>query len=130
MRCPNCDATTVAFAIPEAVQDAMPEARPAGALCTHCLTVTPLDDPPSEAPDWSAVHEAFPTGEAGATMATLLALVDSLALYRAEIDAVARHAESLGVDVMLVLDRLARDDAIDPHFDIDRRRAQLEQLLA
>ncbi|AKH96725.1 DUF6276 family protein [Halanaeroarchaeum sulfurireducens] len=130
MRCPNCGAPTVVFTIPEAVLDAMPETRPGAALCTRCLTVTPVDEPPDETPDWTAVHETFPTDdEAAATVGALLALVDSLALYRSEIEEIARHAESLGVDVMLVLDRLAADDGVDPHFDIDRRRAQLEQLL-
>ena len=131
MSCPNCGAATVAFAIPAAVIDAMPEDRPGAELCPHCLTVTPVDDPPADPPDWSAVNAAFPTDpEAGATVAALLALVDSLALYRAELETVARHAESLGVDVLLVLDRLARDETVDPHFDIDRRRPQLAQLLA
>ncbi|MFB6094573.1 MAG: DUF6276 family protein [Halanaeroarchaeum sp.] len=131
MECPNCGTETVAFAIPEAVRDALPEDRPGGALCPRCLRVTPIDDPPAEQPDWRSVASAFPTdAEAGATTATLFALVDSLALYRAEIDDVVRHAESLGVDVLLVLDRVAADDAVDPHFEIDRRRRQLEQLLA
>ena len=130
MRCPTCGATTVEFAIPEPVRDEMPEDRPGATLCPRCLTVTPIDDPPADQPDWTAVHEAFPTDDAaGATVATLLTLVDSLALYRSEIEEIARHAESLGVDVMLVLDRLAADDGVDPHFDIDRRRPQLEQLL-
>jgi len=131
MVCPACGGPTVAFPIPGAVVDQMPEARPGAALCRHCLTVVPLDDPPAEIPDLQTVSDAFPSNREGAaTVGALLALVDSLALYRTEIDAVARHAETLGVDVMLVLDRLAADEAIDPHFDIDRRRAQLEQLLA
>ena len=130
MHCPNCGAATVAFTIPDALQDAMPETRAGAALCTTCLTVTPLDEPPAESPDWTAVTETFPTDdEAAATVGALLALVDNLALYRTEIEAIARHAESLGLDVLLVLDRLAHDDEIDPHFDIDRRRPQLEQLL-
>ena len=131
MRCPSCDSPTLSFPIPAAVRDSMPEDRPGAAICTRCLTVTPVDDPPDEVPNFTEISDAFPTDEESvATVGALLALVDSLALYRSEIDAVARHAESLGVDVMLVLDRLAADSAIEPHFDIDRRRAQLEQLLS
>lgn len=130
MRCPNCSSESIEFSIPEPLLDAMPERRPGAALCPHCLTVTPLDERPAGPSDWTDVHDSFPTDPAaGATVATLLALVDSLALYRGEIETVARHAESQGVDVLLVLDRLANDPAVEPHFDIDRRRPQLEQLL-
>ncbi|MFB6071264.1 MAG: DUF6276 family protein [Halanaeroarchaeum sp.] len=131
MRCPNCGEDTVPFPIPDAVAGAMPDDRPGGALCTSCLTVSPTDDPPDTHPDFGAVSDAFPgDGEAGATIAALLGLLDRLALYREEIDAIARHAERLGVDVMLVLDRLAADPDVEPAIDLDRRRDQLEQLLA
>lgn len=131
MDCPRCGAPTVAFPIPAAIRDAMPDDRAGAAICTRCLAVTPVDDPPAHGAAVGTVSDAFPRdAEAAATMAALLALLDRLALYRTEIEVVARHAESLGVDVMLVLDRLARDEALDPHLDLDRRRPQLEQFLA
>ena len=130
MDCPTCGAPVVAFPIPPAVRDAMPDDRPGAAICTRCLAVTPTDDPPDDYPDLREVSDAFPAdGEGAATVAALLALLDRLALYRTEIESIARHAEALGVDVMLTLDRLATDDGLDPHLDLDRRRPQLEQFL-
>ncbi|MFB6125175.1 MAG: DUF6276 family protein [Halanaeroarchaeum sp.] len=131
MDCPACGEPTVAVAIPTAVADAMPDDRPGAAVCTRCLAVAPTDDPPADYPDLRTISDAFPAdGEAAATVVALLALLDRLALYRQELETVARRAERLGVDVMLVLDRLAADPALDPGVDLDRRRDQLEQLLA
>ncbi|GGL49054.1 DUF6276 family protein [Halocalculus aciditolerans] len=130
MTCQHCGGETLAFPVPEAARDHLPDDRPGGELCTTCLRVTPTDDPPSEYPDFQTISDAFPRdSEAGAVLACLLAVVDSVALYRSELSALARDAESRGVDVMLFLDRLDADEALQPYFDVDRRNRQLEQLL-
>ncbi|GGN12589.1 DUF6276 family protein [Halarchaeum nitratireducens] len=130
MSCPRCDAPTVAFAIPDDLRDQLPDDRPGAALCTRCLSVTPLDDPPTASPDFARVSDAFPVNdEAAVALACLLALLDSLVLYRAEIDAVAAYAETRGTDVLRTLERLAADDGVEPFLDLDRRARQLEQLI-
>lgn len=89
----------------------------------------PVAEPPEAQPDFSAILESFPSGEAGATAALLLSMLDSLALYRAEIEHLAALAEEGGVDVFLLLDRIEASGRIEPHFDLQRRRVQLEQVL-
>lgn len=131
MSCPVCGGPELAFSIPPAASEYLPDDRPGATICRRCLSVSPSDDPPADYPDFTVIDEAFPAdGEAAAVVASLFALVDSLALYRAEIEALATLAERRGVDVLLLLDRLVANDAIRPHFDADRRRAQLEQLLS
>ena len=129
MTCPNCGGETLGFPVPEAVRDHLPDDRPGAAICRDCLTVTPEDEPPEEYPDFDALLDGFPAGETGAVVASMLALVDSLALYLQDIEALASMAEREGVDVLLLLDRIAASGRIQPHFDIDRRRTQLEQFL-
>ncbi|WP_232686726.1 DUF6276 family protein [Halobacterium zhouii] len=131
MTCPNCGSDQVVFPVPDAVHDHLPDDRPAATICTHCLYVGPADDAPADYPDLSStVSDAFPDdGETAAVLASLLALLDRLVLHRQDADAVATEAESHGVDVLLFLDRLAADDTLDPHFDVTRRREQLQQLI-
>jgi len=130
MACQRCGAETVAFPIPSALREHLPDDRPGADLCTHCLAVAPVDDPPADYPDFRAVSEAFPTNdEAGAALCCLLALLESLVLYRAEIEAVATYAETHGADVLVFLERIAADDDLDPHFDVERRTRQLEQFI-
>ena len=130
MTCPDCGSDQVVFPVPDAVRDHLPDDRPAAAICANCLRVFPEDDAPTDYPDFSAVSDAFPDdGETSAVLASLLALLDRLVLHRQDADAVATEAESRGVDVLLFLDRLAADDSLDPHFDVTRRREQLQQLI-
>lgn len=129
MSCPSCGGETVAFPIPEGVREHLPDDRAGAAICTRCLTVTPDDDPPDDHPAFSERVPGFPDGETGAVVACLLALVDSLALYRSEVSALADAAERRGVDVLLLVDRLDAAEGVDPHFDVPRRSRQLEQLL-
>lgn len=119
----------MAFPVPERVRQVLPDDRAAAEICRDCLTVTPIETPPSEDPDFDAILGDFPPGEGGVAAASLLGLLDSLALYRGEIEALADLAEREGVDVLLLLDRLAASGRIQPHFDMARRRHQLEQLL-
>ncbi|WP_336036028.1 DUF6276 family protein [Halobacterium yunchengense] len=130
MACPNCGGDEVAFPVPEDVRGALPDDRPAAALCTSCLYVSPLDEAPEDYPDFARVSDAFPTdGETAAVVACLLALLDRLVVHRGDAERVAGAAERRGVDVLLVLDRLAADPGLDPHLDLRRRRGQLEQLI-
>jgi len=130
MSCSNCGGDELSFRVPDAVSDALPDDRPAATLCTNCLRVSPADDAPDAYPDFTAVSHAFPAGgETGAVVACLLALLDRLVVHRGDAERVATEAERRGVDVLLVLDRLAADDGLDPHLDLARRRRQLEQLI-
>lgn len=130
MDCPECGAATLAFPVPADLRGFLPDDRPGAALCTSCLAVTPEDDPPGELPDFRSVSDAFPREpERAVVVAVMLALLDSLVLYRQELDDLAAEAERRGVDPLLVLDRLANDGALDPHLDLPRRRSQLAQLL-
>ncbi|WP_101295294.1 DUF6276 family protein [Halegenticoccus soli] len=128
MNCPHCGVETVSFAVPERLRAHAPEESAAAALCPDCLRVYPAEEAASD-PDFARVGDFFPRGEAGAAMALLLGLLDSLALNRAAIEALSARTESAGDDPLLTLDRLAEAGDVDPHFDLDRRRTQLEQLL-
>ena len=119
----------MAFAVPADLREYLPEETAFAALCTRCLTLEPVESAPEGPPDFEAVGDAFPDGEAGAAMALAVGLLDSLALYRSEIAALLERVERGGTDPLLVLDRLATDPDVDPAFDVDRRRTQAEQLL-
>jgi len=131
MTCPACGGPTIAFAVPAALRDHAPEGRAYATLCSHCLRTHPADEGPAD-PTFDAVHESFPSGEAGAALALALGLLDSLALRRDDIDDCCSYAERAGADVLLTLDRLAvaaEADDLDPHADIERRRHQLAEML-
>jgi len=130
MDCPNCGAELLAFPVPDAVREYLPDDRASATLCTRCLQVAPSDESVTDYPDFSRASDAFPDdGETAAVLASLLALLDRLALNRQEVDDVAEIAERRGVDVLLFLDRVAADDGVDPELDVTRRRTQLEQLI-
>lgn len=117
--------------VPPDLQEYLPDARPGLALCEHCLTVMPVDGPPADLPSFTSVSEALPRDpERAVPVVLMLALLDSLALYRTELDALATVAERRGIDPLLVLDRLANDASLEPTFDIARRRDQLAQVLS
>lgn len=130
MSCPECGAETLAFPVSEGLRDLLPDDRPGAAICTRCLHVTPEDAPPADLPDFTAISDAFPRDrEAAAALALVLALVDSLALYRRELDALLSEVEAAGSDPLLALDRLAGDPDLEPAVDLRRRSRQLEQLV-
>jgi hypothetical protein len=130
MTCSDCGGNQVVFPVPDAVRDHLPDDRPAATICTHCLRVGPADDAPADYPDFTTVSDVFPNdAETAAVLASLLALLDRLVLHRQDADDIAAEAEARGVDVLLILDRLAADDSLDPHFDVTRRREQLQQLI-
>ena len=130
MTCPACGAETLAVPLAAEIRTYLPEEPPAVALCTRCLTVSPLDEAPAAVPDLQRVSEAFPRDDdAGVALVAVLALLDRLALYRAELNDLLDRIERMGVDPLLTLDRLAAEPDLDPAVDLDRRRTQLEQLL-
>ena len=129
MECPECGADAVAFAVPDAYRESLPGPEPGAALCTRCLSLQPVAEPPDAVPDLASTSDALPADDAAAVpLALLLGLLENLALYRAEIDDLATAVERAGVDPLLVLDRLAADPAIDAATDLRGRRRQLEQL--
>lgn len=132
MTCPECGSEQVAFGVPADLREYLPDERESVAICTRCLTLDPTADVPDDAPenpDFDRIGDAFPSGDAGVTMALAVGLLDSLALYREELTALLERVERGGADPLLVLDRLGAEPDVDPHFDLDRRRTQAEQLL-
>ncbi|MFC6826809.1 DUF6276 family protein [Halopelagius fulvigenes] len=137
--CTACGGDLVPFAVPDGLGTHAPDAPAEGdggasdaaTLCSRCLRTYPEFDAPdeSDAPTFDAVAEYFPRGDGGAAVALLLGMLDSLALNRAAIETLVDRAEREGVDVLLTLDRIDGDAALDPHFDVGRRRTQVEQLL-
>ena len=122
MHCPDCGGETVAFDVPDELRDRAPAATTA--LCGDCLRTSPADDAVDRDPDFSTVSDGFPTGRAGVATALLCGHLDSLASRRETVAALVEAAETAGADVWLTLDRLA--DVEGAHFDVDRRRAQIE----
>jgi hypothetical protein len=129
MTCPECGGEQVVFEVPADLREYLPEETEFAALCTRCLTLEPAESAPAGPPEFGTVGDGFPDGETGAAMALAVGLLDSLALYRSEIEALLERVERGGTDPLLLLDRLATDTSVDPAFDVDRRRTQAEQLL-
>lgn len=134
MECPACSSPVVAFVVPEDLRECAPGDAAAAALCTRCLTLSPVeaeevDSAPTRDPDFGAVSDAFPTGDAAVPTALLVGLLDSLVTYRGEIETLVAEIEGAGTDPFLVLDRLEREPDLDPAIDLERRHHQLRQLL-
>lgn len=119
----------VAFDVPSEYREHVPEASPHAALCPSCLAFETVPSAPAD-PRFDRVSDAFPTtGAAAVPLAIAIGLLDSLALHRGDIEALLAAAERAGVDPLLVLDRLHAQGGVQPGFDLDRRRHQLEQLM-
>jgi len=129
MTCPECGSEQVAFRVPLDLREYLPEDPESAAVCTVCLTLDLGGDAPNEDPDFAAISDSFPDDEPGVAMALAVGLLDSLALYRSEISALLERVEQGGTDPLLVVDRLGTDSELKPHFDVERRRTQAEQLL-
>lgn len=129
--CPRCGTETLRFPIPADLRGYFPDDRPGIALCPRCFDVSPVDDPPTEMPDFQAeISDAFPREpDDAALLACILALADRPTLHRRDLAALLERAERDGIDVFLALDRLARAPGSEPYFDLSRRTRQLEQLL-
>ena len=131
MECPNCGARVVVFEVPEQYRDHVPDSAPHAALCPECLTLTAAENESvAAAPRFDRLSSAFPSDPAAAVpLAIAIGLLDSLALNRRALQELVPAAEAAGADPLLLLDRLHVQGGVDPAFDIDRRRHQLEQLL-
>jgi hypothetical protein len=128
MTCPDCGAETVLVPVPDAVTDAV--GAPTVRMCTRCLSMDPAEGTVDTPPNLSQISEAFPEEhDAAVPMAVLVGLLDSLALHRAAITTLYEQVERAGVDPLLVLDRLARDETIETEIDLAGRRRHLEQLI-
>lgn len=133
--CTACGGDLVPFSVPDGLETHAPVeddgSADAAALCSRCLRTYPEPAAPdaSDGATFDAVSDYFPRGDGGAAVALLLGMLDSLALNRAAIEALVDRAEREGADVLLALDRIDGDATLDPHFDVGRRRAQVEQLL-
>jgi hypothetical protein len=130
MDCPACGGPALAFSVPEEYRECLRGDDPGAALCSSCLRLHPVSDPPESVPDFTEISDAFPgTADAAVPLALLVGLLDSLATHRAEISDLLEAVERAGTDPFLAVDRLADDPAVDAAADLRRRRHQLEQLL-
>jgi hypothetical protein len=119
----------VAFDVPADFRGYLPTSTGQAALCPACLAFEPADAAPAD-PRFDRISDAFPTHAEGAVpLAVAIGLLDSLALHRDAIEALLGAAERAGVDPLLVLDRLHAQGGVQPQFDLDRRRHQIQQLL-
>lgn len=117
-------------AVPEPVRAHVPEHAERVAICSTCLSVSPTDEAVPDSSDLTAISDAMPVNrEAAVGVVVLVTLLESLAHNRAAIESVIDWLESRGVDVFLVLDRLAADPGLEPTADLDRRLPQVEQFL-
>jgi|AntDeeMetagen134_2_1112570.scaffolds.fasta_scaffold01919_1 hypothetical protein len=129
MDCPDCDNETVAFVVPDDLHEYVPGDETAVALCSHCLALHPVPEgDTASAADFDRVSAVFPTNAAAVPMALAVGLLESLAVYRSEIEALLGRVERAGTDPLLVLDRLAADPDLDPQVDLPRRRQQLQNV--
>jgi len=125
MECERCGGPMTRYQVPFDLRSHVETDH--AATCTRCLAGHPAEA--GGEPDFSTISDEFPDGTAGAAMALALGKLDSLALNRDDIEALFAAVEAAGVDPLLVLDRLATQGNVRLHFDVDRRRRQLEQLL-
>jgi hypothetical protein len=128
--CPDCGAPTLAFAVPEQYRDALPGDSDGAEVCTRCLVLRPVADPPTDLPEFTAIGDAVPSNDdAAVPFVLMVGLIPSLATNRAEISELLASVERAGTDPLLALDRLADDPTVDAEADLRGRRRQLEQLL-
>jgi hypothetical protein len=144
MDCDHCGGELVGFDVPADLREFAPGGAGAATLCATCLRVEELDSDavsdgdgeesrrlrPTPNPDFTAVVDTFPSDRGGVVAALLLGKLDSLAMNREAVSGLADEAERAGVDVFLLFDRVAADPSLDPHFDVERRREQVETFLS
>lgn len=129
MDCPNCRVPMVVFEVPERFREHAPEESSRAAICPECLTLATAEDAsgPTD-PRFDRISDAFPTDSAAVPLALAIGLLDSLALNRRDIETLLDAVADAGTDPLLVFDRLYAQGGVDPAFDFERRRHQIEQL--
>ncbi|MFD1598002.1 DUF6276 family protein [Halobellus rarus] len=128
--CEHCDRSLVLVDVPSDLREYAPENAGTVGSCPRCLRTYPVSD--GDGADSGRADDlpaAIPDGEGGVALLLALGLLDSLATNRAAIQSLIEHAEAAGADVFLTLDRLAADESVEAHVDLERRRRQLESLL-
>ncbi len=129
MNCARCDVQLIRFEVPVDYREYLPSHSTHAAVCPRCLTLTTVNEGDKH-PEFDRISEVFPQNKTAAIpLALALGLLDSLALHRSAIQSLLHDVETAGTDPLLVIDRLQSHPDIQPIFDIDRRRHQLEQLL-
>lgn len=130
MVCAVCGGEQIAFAIPDVVRDLLDEQPQAMRICTECLIVEPAETG-AITPDFDRIIEGFPSGIGGVAMAIAVGrLVDSVALYRAELERLFTWVTDRGIDPWLVVERLDAAGSVTPASDLERSRRQFEQLFS
>jgi hypothetical protein len=143
--CPACDTQLVTVAVPEDLREFAPDESATAGICPECLTVTATDSGSTAAgtadstaasdgtadsnPDFGRIVDTFPDGEAGVALALLIGKLPSLAVEKDAVSALRDRAEAAGADVVLTLDRLVGATKVDPHFSLERKVVQMEQLV-
>jgi hypothetical protein len=147
--CPACDTQLVTVAVPEDLREFAPDSTATAGICPECLTVTATDSDSTAAsdsaaggdstaasdgtadsdPDFGRIVDTFPDGEAGVALALLIGKLPSLAVEKDAVSALRDRAEAAGADVVLTLDRLVGATKVDPHFSLERKVVQMEQLV-
>lgn len=142
MACSACGSdSAVALSLSDEYRDYAPANAAAISVCTHCLTVDPIESDGTDdaagvnterdgGPDFSRLSGVFPTRpERAVPLVLAIDLCSSIATNRSAIESLLEEVERAGTDPLLVIDRLCADPDVEPAVDLERRRHQLEQLL-
>jgi len=128
--CAVCDRPLVRVDVPSNIREYAPGNAATLGSCPRCLRTYPVsDDDGTDSGRAGDLPDPIPDGEGGVALLLALGLLDSLATNRATIQSLVEHAEASGADVFLTLDRLAADESVEAHVDLERRRRQLVSLL-
>lgn len=127
--CPECSGPTVVRPLPAELRGYLPGDPETVGICPRCVVVAPVDEPPTGPADETLPATLPDDEDARLTLVTLVTLLSSLALYREECEELVARLERRGIDPILALERLATDPDVELPFDLERRRAQLVQLL-
>lgn len=128
MECSTCQVPLVRFSVPSNYQAYVPNEAESVGFCPVCFRLESVETTPAD-PRFDRISQAFPTDPTAAIpMALALGLLESIALNRSAIQALLDDVETAGTDPLLLIDRLVSQGSIQPRYDLDRRRDQLEQL--
>jgi len=130
MSCDSCGSQTIQLAVPDAIDPELPFDSPGASVCTRCLEATPRGEVPESDPELDQISPYLPEDtETATTLVLALGLLDSIGLYRAEVETLFRRVENAGADPFLTFERLLDSPTVEFSFDGRRRRTQLQQLL-